>query len=166
MGLRIAEIDENTVTHIFRHKPAEAADGLGDASLVSRNDLAQVLGVHACGERGRADQIGKHHRNLSTLGGIDRHVRRRAIGGEAGRLRVYAERGNGLEEPDPRTEWKAEFTKMTLREMLQDRLVDGVVAKDRLVPLKAKVPQPARDVHDGTFERNRVRVESIALWFS
>ena len=107
MGLRIAEIDENTITHIFRHKPAEAADGLGDTSLVSRDNLAQILGVHACGERGRADQIGKHHRNLPTLGGIDRHVRRRAVGGEAGRLRVYAECSNGLEEPDPRTEWKA-----------------------------------------------------------
>jgi hypothetical protein len=50
--------------------------------------------------------------------------------------------------------------------MLQDRLVDGVVAKDRLVPLKAQVPQPACDVHDGTLERNRFRVGSIALWFS
>jgi hypothetical protein len=111
-------------------------------------------------------RFGKHHSNLPTLGGIDGHARRGAVGGEAGRLRVYAECSNGLEELDPRTEWKAEFTKMTLREMLQDRLVDGVVAKDRLVPLKAKVPQPACDVHDGTLERNRFRVGSIALWFS
>ena len=49
MGLRIAEIDEHAVAHIFGHEPAEATHGLGDAFLVGRNDFAQVFRVHAGG---------------------------------------------------------------------------------------------------------------------
>ena len=68
VGLRIAEIDEHAVAHVFGDEPAEAAHGLGDAFLIGRNDLAQVLGVHAGGERGRADEVGEHHRDLAALG--------------------------------------------------------------------------------------------------
>ena len=74
MGLRIAEIDQHAVAHIFRHEPAEAAHGLGDAFLIGRNDLAQVLRVHAGGERRRADQVGEHHRDLAALGGVLRRA--------------------------------------------------------------------------------------------
>ncbi len=51
MGLRIAEINQHAVAHVFGHEAAEAANRLGDAFLVGGNDLAQVLGVHAGGER-------------------------------------------------------------------------------------------------------------------
>ena len=70
MGLRIAEIDQHAVAHVFRHEPAEAAHGLGDAFLIGRNDLAQVLRVHAGGERRRTDQVREHHRDLAALGGV------------------------------------------------------------------------------------------------
>ena len=72
MGLRIAEIDQHAVAHVFGHEAAEAAHGLGDAFLIGRNDLAQVLGVHAGGQRRRADQVGEHHRDLAALGSIVR----------------------------------------------------------------------------------------------
>ncbi len=68
MGLRIAKIHEHAVTHIFRHKPAEAAHGLGNALLIRRNNFAQVLGVHAGGERRRAHKVREHHRDLPALG--------------------------------------------------------------------------------------------------
>ena len=35
MRLRIAEIDEHAVAHVFRHEPAEAGDGLGDTFVIS-----------------------------------------------------------------------------------------------------------------------------------
>ena len=70
MGLRIAEVDEDTVAHVFRHEAAEAAHRLGDAFLIGRNDLAQVLRVHAGGERRRADEVREHHRDLAALGGV------------------------------------------------------------------------------------------------
>ena len=46
MGLRIAEIDQHAVAHIFGHEPTEALHGLGDTFLIGRNDLAQIFGVH------------------------------------------------------------------------------------------------------------------------
>ena len=70
MGLRIAEIDEHAVAHVFGHEATEAAHGLGDAFLIGRNDLAQVLRVHAGRERRRADQVREHHRDLAALGGV------------------------------------------------------------------------------------------------
>ena len=45
--LRIAEVDQDTVAHVFRHEATEALHGLGDALLIGRNDLAQVFRVHA-----------------------------------------------------------------------------------------------------------------------
>ena len=40
MCLRIAEIDEHAVAHVFRDEATEATHGLGDAFLIGRNDLA------------------------------------------------------------------------------------------------------------------------------
>ena len=59
MGLRIAKIDEDAVAQVLRHEPAEAAHDLSDAFVIGRNDLAQVLRVHAGGERRRADQVAR-----------------------------------------------------------------------------------------------------------
>ena len=41
--LRIAKIHKDPVAHILGYKPIKPAYGLGDAFLVRRNDLAQVL---------------------------------------------------------------------------------------------------------------------------
>ena len=68
VGLRIAEIDQHAVAHVLRDEPAEAVHGLRDALLIGRNDLAQVLGVHAGRQRRRAHQVGEHHRDLAALG--------------------------------------------------------------------------------------------------
>ena len=70
MGLWVAEVDQYAVAHVLGYEPAEAVHGLGDAFLIGRNDLAQVLRVHAGGERRRADQVGEHHRDLPALGGV------------------------------------------------------------------------------------------------
>jgi hypothetical protein len=45
--LRIAEIDQDAVAHVFGDKPAKAAHGVRGALLIGRNDLAKVFGVHA-----------------------------------------------------------------------------------------------------------------------
>jgi hypothetical protein len=47
VGLGIPEIDQNAIAHVLRHEAAEALHGVGDALLVGRNDLAEILGVHA-----------------------------------------------------------------------------------------------------------------------
>ena len=70
MGLRIAEVDQHAVAHVLRHEPAEALHGLGDALLIGRNDLAQVLRVHTGRECRRTDEVREHHRDLAALGGV------------------------------------------------------------------------------------------------
>jgi hypothetical protein len=70
MRLRIAKINQHAVAHVFRHEPAEAAHGLGNAFLIGRNDLAQVLRVHSGRQRRRTDQVREHHRDLAALGGV------------------------------------------------------------------------------------------------
>ena len=55
---------------LLRYEAAEALHGLGDAFLVGRNDLAQILRVHASGERRRTDEVREHHRDLAALGAV------------------------------------------------------------------------------------------------
>jgi hypothetical protein len=57
MRCRIAEVNQHTIAQIPGDEAPEAAHGLGDARLIGRNDLAQVLQVHACGERRRTDKV-------------------------------------------------------------------------------------------------------------
>ena len=47
MGLGIPKVDQDPIAHVLSHEAAEALHGLGNAFLVGRNDLAQVLRVHA-----------------------------------------------------------------------------------------------------------------------
>jgi hypothetical protein len=72
MGLGITKIHEHTIAHVFRDKPVKAAHRVGDAPLISRNDLAQILRIHAGGKRRRADQVGEHHRDVPALGRVMR----------------------------------------------------------------------------------------------
>ena len=68
MRLRIAEIDQHPVAHVLGDKAVEAADRLGDCAVVVADQLAQILRVMTGRERGRADEIAKHHRQLSAFG--------------------------------------------------------------------------------------------------
>jgi hypothetical protein len=68
MRLRIAEIDQDAVAHIFGDKAGEAGDGVGDAAMIGAENLAQILGVVARCERRRADQIAEHYGQLAALG--------------------------------------------------------------------------------------------------
>ena len=70
MGLRVAKVHKHAVAHVLRNEPAEPPHSLSDALLIGGNNLAEVLGVRAPGERRRTDKVGEHHRNLPTLGDV------------------------------------------------------------------------------------------------
>jgi hypothetical protein len=53
MGLRIAEIDQDTVAHVLGDKAVKPGDGLGDRAVVVADQLAQILRVMTGRERGR-----------------------------------------------------------------------------------------------------------------
>ena len=90
---RPAEIGQHAVAHELGDVALEARDLARDRVLVGADELAHLLGVEPAGERGRADQVDEHHRELPALGlGSDGMV-----GGARRRSRVprRAERGRG-----------------------------------------------------------------------
>jgi hypothetical protein len=95
MRSRVAEINENAVSHVLGDKAVEPGDHLSDGAVIRADDLAQILGIEAGGERGRADHVAEHDRQLPTFGiGLCRCIAgcRRRGGGYLG-----AERGDGVE---------------------------------------------------------------------
>ena len=144
MGLRIAEIHQHAVAHVFRHEPAEAAHGLGDAFLIGRNDLAQVLRVHAGGERRRADQVREHHRDLAAFGGVlglrlgQRRLRRCRSG--TGKLR------NRREHLPPMPERDAKLLEVLIGQMAKDREINVVLGKALRVLGHAERFEPIRNL--------------------
>ena len=68
MRLRIAEIDEHAVAHVFGDEPVVAANHLGDPAMIGADHFAQVLGIEPRREGGRADQVTEHDGELSALG--------------------------------------------------------------------------------------------------
>ena len=68
MRLRIAEIEQHPVAHILGDKAVEAADRISDNAVVVPDQLAQILRVKPRRERGGADQVAEHHRQLPAFG--------------------------------------------------------------------------------------------------
>ena len=54
----------------FATNPPKRCASLGDALLIGGNHLTQILRVHACRQRCRADQVREHHGDLAALGGV------------------------------------------------------------------------------------------------
>jgi hypothetical protein len=103
MRLGIAEIDQHAIAHILGDKAAKASDGVGDAAMVGADDLAQILGVEAGGQRRRTNQIAEHHGQLAPLcPGGNWTRRRRGLGDGLRRLRP--EHGDRLEHDFAMTE--------------------------------------------------------------
>ena len=68
VGTREAEVDENAVADVVADMAVEPSDDLGAGSLVPSDQLVQVFGVHARGQRGGADHVAEHHGQLATFG--------------------------------------------------------------------------------------------------
>jgi hypothetical protein len=67
MGSRVAEIDQDTVAHVLGDKAIEPGDHFGDGAVIGGDDLAQILGIELRGERGRANEVAEHDRELPSL---------------------------------------------------------------------------------------------------
>jgi hypothetical protein len=70
VGLRITEIHQHAIVHVFRYKPANATHRFRDRLLVGGYNLAEVFRVHASRERGRADKVGEQHSDLAAFGAV------------------------------------------------------------------------------------------------
>jgi len=145
MRPRIAEIGQHPVAHVAGDKPAKALDDLCDAAMVSADNPAQIFGIEPRRQRGRADEIAEHHRQLPPLGSVVRPRtgrygwRRQCLGG--------GQTGNGSEETLAVPERHAKLLEIDLRQLRQDIGVDVTRTKQRLVLSEAKTSEPTPDIH-------------------
>src|SRR6516225_2248197 len=142
MGLRVAEIGEDSVAHVSGNKSAESRDDFGNNTMVRGDDISQILRVKTSGERRRAHEIAEHHRQLTALGHGSDTVR---LGR---RIKVAAQRGDSREQlaavPD---EAYAKFPEIVGSQLRQYRDIDRVVTKRLIVLLHSEAVEPGCDVH-------------------
>jgi hypothetical protein len=151
MGTRIAEIHQDAVAHVFRDEAVVTFDGLGAAGLKRGDHIAQVLGVHRGGERGRSDQIAKHDCQLAAFGpGLNRCCcgkRHRCRSCHRCRRWSRCQGGDSGKEPAAMADRRhADGDHVLARQVRQDVPVDIVLAERRLVLLKTELPKPTRDI--------------------
>ena len=147
--LRIAEIDQHAVAHVFRDKAANAGDRRRDNAMIGADDLTQILGIELRRERGRADQIAEHHRQLPPLGVAPRCEccgrfgrRSRCIGHGRG----SAQGGDGIEQPAAVADrGDAQLAQILGGQLPQDRIVDVIIEKSLGILCE---PQPVQPIDD------------------
>jgi len=64
---RIAEIDHDPVAHISCYETIETPHDVGDGPMIGGDQVPQILGIAPHRQRGRADEIAEHHRELPAL---------------------------------------------------------------------------------------------------
>ena len=64
---RIAEIGEHAITHVFGDEAAVGADEASAAFVIDCEDLSHVLGIEPRSNSGRADEIDKHHGEITAF---------------------------------------------------------------------------------------------------
>src|SRR5277367_4125112 len=152
VGLRIAEIGEHAVAHIFGDEAALALDAICAAAMIGGDDRPHVLGIEQRRQRRRADEVAKHNRELAALGGIGSRalgnmIRRRSGLRDCGGLWA----GEFLDRRQYRATMPdggdAKLFEVFARQLRQYLSVDFIVAKSGLVLLQAEAAQPIRDVH-------------------
>ena len=137
MGLRIAEIGQHAVAHVFGDETAVALNACRRAPMVGADDVSHVLGVEPARQRCRADEIAEHHCELATLG-----LRWGGRGGRSVQLRDRGQQLAPMADAD-----NAEILQIIRRKVGEDLAVDFVVAKRRFVLSKTEISQPPPDVH-------------------
>ena len=148
MRARIAEIDQDTVAHVLGDKPIEPGDDISDSAVIRGDHVTQILGIEACRQRGRADEIAEHHRQLPAF----RFRPHPSLPRERGRVREgAAERADGLEQlAAVAPEHHAEILEIFRRELGQRLPIDLVVMERLLVSPQTQAAQPRRYVHQAS----------------
>jgi hypothetical protein len=143
MCLRITEVDKHTVAHVFGDEATEPAHGLGYAFLIGRNNLAQILRVHAGGQRCRADEVAEHDRYLTAFCSVMR-LRLYWRGG-FGRCRSR-KLADGREYYPPMPEQDPDIFKVLIGQMGQCRDVNSILSKALRILGHAELFEPIRNL--------------------
>jgi len=142
MRLRVAEINQHAVAHVFGDKAVKPCDGPRDGAVISGNDLAVILGIEPRRQLSRPHEIAEHHRQLPTFSRwCSRSLRRRNID-------IAVQCGDRIEQfSTVASEHYAQILEILLRELGQRLPIDLVVAEGGLVALETQTLQPRRYVH-------------------
>jgi hypothetical protein len=148
MGGRIAEIGEHAIAKVFREKPIEPSDHLGNASMISADYLPHLLGIEARRQHRRVDEVAEHHGQLASLGNAGRS--NGWDGGErcCGCWLNIPQRRDGIEQsaavPDRSN---TELTQILARESTQNLPINVVVVERGPIFFEPEAAQPFSHIH-------------------
>ncbi len=148
MRAGIAEIDQRPIAHPFGDMAVEARHRRCNRALKRADQIAHVFGIEPRRQRGRADQIAEHHRELPTFGGIA-GLRL----GQGGRLsrdrRITGKLPDRAQHLQPVPERNTEVLEVLIGQLRQNVAVDFIVAECRFILAEAETSQPIPDIHGG-----------------
>ena len=150
VGMRVAEIGENAVAHVFCDKAAKANQYLRNATMIFGDDLAQILRIEPRCQLSRTDQIAEHDRKEAAFGSRDvgrLRGNRSLLAGIAGEgdlgRRAFLEGLYGREQFAPVPDrGNAEGDKVIRGQLGQDVTVDVIVAECLRVLFESQPLEP------------------------
>ena len=155
---RIAKQRHQPIAELAGDMAAVVGDRLYRGVEIGREQIAPVLGVELRGDRGRADEIAKHHCDMPTLA---------AIRCDGLRWRRRRRRFRQIEASDcsqqslAMAERNSKLFKIAIQQLGQNIRIDSVFAKCVLVLAEAERLKPASNVEGGV---GRGRVVDDGRW--
>ncbi len=148
VSLRIAEVGEHAVAHVFGDEAAVGGDEAGAACVIGCEDVSHVLGIEPRGKHGRADEIDNHHGEMTALGGgrfCDpcRRPRDRQCREACARQRF----NRGQQPAAMPHRGDAKVLDVFRRQLSKNLQVDGILAKCSLVLTETEPAEPIADLH-------------------
>ena len=149
VGMGVAEIGQYPVAHVPGDKTTSSGDEIAAAAVVRADDLVHVLGVELRRERGRADEVAEHDRELTALGGVQ-WARRGGGRSRNGDCRCALPKGfettNRAQQLAAMAEQYAQLLQILIRQIGEDAEIDPVLAKRGRVLLQTDPAEPTVDV--------------------
>ena len=134
---RITEIDEQTVTHVFRDVPAVALHDLRATTMIGGDQRAQIFDIELGGQGSRPDQIAEQQGELAAFGGPGilgvRNAPRVQL---ADRPQQFA----AIAQDDP------EVLQILIGKIGQNREIDAIFKEARGIFGQAEFFEPLRDL--------------------
>jgi hypothetical protein len=145
--MRIAEINEHPVAHIFGDEAVEPGDRLRDALVIGADHEAQVFRVELSRERSRVDEIGEHYGQLATLGLVlPSWLGLRGCRGCRYGNRSAAEITDRTQHFASITEQDPHFFQVLIREIRKDAEVNAIFDETLGILAHAELFEPVRNL--------------------
>ncbi len=139
--VRVAEIDQQAVSHVARDVAVERLDRRAAGPLEGADHLAQVFGVHAPRERRRPHEITEHDSQLPAFG----LPRCRACRPGSARALFVGQRPDRVQDALARTQRNTELRKLFRRDLREHVEVDLIVNEEIFVFPEPLLLEPVLD---------------------